>query len=220
MEAANELFATERGHFFELKHLLLEVTRPSSRNTSPAPPFVTKERALLLLSHIYAQLQRAIRTQTTLAHSKIPSDLEELTNLSEASQTELVRWIFTNEDKVWRARGGRPGEETLSQFVALLKARNAFPCVPGVICFFERPERDAQGSIRDARVCGYLLGEWVHATVYEVITTWTSPHCRGMGIALQMYATYFALILAYELQVRGASLSSAAKSQPSSRHHL
>lgn len=98
-----------------------------------------------------------------------------------------MRWIFTNEDKVWRARGGRPGEETLSQFLALLSPKSGLPCVPGVVCFFERPERDAQGNVRDARVCGYLLGEWVDADTYEVITTWTSPHCRGMRVALLMY---------------------------------
>jgi hypothetical protein len=28
-----------------------------------------------------------------------------------------MKWIFSNEDKVWRDRGGRPGEETLTSFL-------------------------------------------------------------------------------------------------------
>lgn len=66
------------------------------------------------------------------------SDLEELAHLTEATQAELVRWVFTNEDKVWRARGGRPGEETLAQFLALLQPHKGHPCVPGIVCFFQR----------------------------------------------------------------------------------
>lgn len=28
-----------------------------------------------------------------------------------------MKWIFGNEDRVWRDRGGRPGEETLQTFI-------------------------------------------------------------------------------------------------------
>lgn len=33
------------------------------------------------------------------------------------TQEIFIRWIFSNEDKVWRDRGGRPGEETLHSFM-------------------------------------------------------------------------------------------------------
>ena len=52
--------------------------------------------------------------------------------------------------------------------------------------------------MRDARVCGYLVGEWVSESEYEVITTWTSPHCRGMRIALFMYVQAKSLCLRFE----------------------
>ncbi len=37
-----------------------------------------------------------------------------------------MKWIFKNEDRVWRDRGGRPGEETLSAFVALADTQLQF----------------------------------------------------------------------------------------------
>jgi hypothetical protein len=35
-------------------------------------------------------------------------------------QVELMKWVFRNEDKVWRDRGGRPYDETLQMFLNLV----------------------------------------------------------------------------------------------------
>jgi hypothetical protein len=61
VESVSELFVSERGHFFELKHLL-EMVKLSA--TQP-PQFVTKECAQQLLSHMHTLLQRAIRTASS-----------------------------------------------------------------------------------------------------------------------------------------------------------
>lgn len=50
---------------------------------------------------------------------------------------EIMKWIYKNEDKVWRDRGGRPGEETLSSFTSLINPSLQFSHVPipGFIAF-------------------------------------------------------------------------------------
>ena len=46
--------------------------------------------------------------------------LVQITNLEESLQESLMGWIFENEDRVWRYRGGRDGRETYAQFVGFL----------------------------------------------------------------------------------------------------
>ncbi|XP_064383534.1 uncharacterized protein LOC135332129 isoform X2 [Halichondria panicea] len=40
--------------------------------------------------------------------------------LPDALQEEIIHWVFGNEDRVWRYRGGRDGHETLQQFMYFL----------------------------------------------------------------------------------------------------
>ena len=35
-------------------------------------------------------------------------------------QEEVMHWIFGNEDRVWRNRGGRDGYETIEQYMNFL----------------------------------------------------------------------------------------------------
>ena len=35
-------------------------------------------------------------------------------------QEEVMHWIFGNEDRVWRYRGGRDGYETIDQYLRFL----------------------------------------------------------------------------------------------------
>jgi GNAT superfamily N-acetyltransferase len=44
-----------------------------------------------------------------------------LENVDRKPQEQLIKWIFGNEDRVWRDRGGRPGEETLDTFLAFVR---------------------------------------------------------------------------------------------------
>ena len=57
VEAVDELFNSERGHFFEMKHLLEVI----SAMPTP-PPFLKKERVVQLLAHMHSLLRRAICT--------------------------------------------------------------------------------------------------------------------------------------------------------------
>ena len=41
-------------------------------------------------------------------------------SLPGALQEEVMHWVFRNEDRVWRHRGGRDGHETLQQFMSFL----------------------------------------------------------------------------------------------------
>lgn len=44
-------------------------------------------------------------------------ELQNLSNMSNALQIGYMKLIFRREDFVWRSRGGRPGEETLVDFL-------------------------------------------------------------------------------------------------------
>ena len=46
-------------------------------------------------------------------------------SLEESFQEELMHWIFANEDRVWRFRGGRDGYETLTQYLGFLPQKQA-----------------------------------------------------------------------------------------------
>jgi len=51
---------------------------------------------------------------------KKKAHMVQISDLSPYLQENVMRWIYRNEDKVWRNRGGRPGEETLETFTGLL----------------------------------------------------------------------------------------------------
>jgi hypothetical protein len=93
------LFQTNRSHFFELKGHL---------------------EALVKNNEITDQ-QRTILKQ--MKHKLlIQARLHDFNDFSYPSQNEIIRWIFRNEDKVWRDRGGRP-EETLSTFLDFIEPK-------------------------------------------------------------------------------------------------
>ena len=48
-----------------------------------------------------------------------------------------MQWIYKNEDKVWRDRGGRPGEETLTSFTSLVEQQpqHSHAPIPGLLAF-------------------------------------------------------------------------------------
>jgi hypothetical protein len=170
-----------------------------------------------------------------------------------------MRWIFRNEDRVWRARGGR-SDETLDTFLSLLrenapeydpdhycvlppvpenqlsedstpnitdpnrKATNTDildcneelpmqikqiwrgPSFPGVVVFLPEVDFTTPSSLqKPGAIIAYSVGECVFyqqspetatntkqvvnnpALCYEIVTAWTDPGHRGLGLAVRMY---------------------------------
>ena len=90
-------------------------------------------------------------------------------------QLEVMRWIFKNEDRVWRYRGGRDGCETVEEFLSFVDTA-AVPGskttkFPGVITFAvarkqrregEKPPQDHPEDLFPLQnIIGYAVGEFV-----------------------------------------------------------
>lgn len=107
------LFGESRSQFFELRSHWLQFETSQYSTGDDGHPFsdeILKQRkvdaaaakkALKLAWHMMADLQ------TTLSYDQF----------TRQSQEQLIKWVFGNEDRVWRERGGRPGEETLATFL-------------------------------------------------------------------------------------------------------
>jgi hypothetical protein len=52
-------------------------------------------------------------------------------------KAELMKWMYKNEDRVWRDRGGRPGEETLASFMNLInpQLQHTHKPIPGLLAY-------------------------------------------------------------------------------------
>lgn len=115
-----------------------------------------------------------------------------------------MRWIFNNEDRVWRDRGGRPNTETVNTFLNLIlpenendRTINHFGRDPlaGFIVAPHKIYTESDGkyaltvSKRDIQLAGYCVGDFVDVYHYEVITAWTHQQFRGMNIASKMYVS-------------------------------
>lgn len=112
-----QLFCESRAQFFELRSHWISLSEnfiirssPTSKqelsdDDSPGvilPADVDKaRRGLKMARSLMGDLQ------TTLSFDQ----------LARVPQEQMMRWVFGNEDRVWRERGGRPGEETLSVFL-------------------------------------------------------------------------------------------------------
>jgi hypothetical protein len=109
-------FYEHRSQFFELRShwMVLEDSLHLDHNDREDQHPMTDEmieqqrldaavakRALALARQLMAEVQ------TTVSYDIIPRQPQE----------QIIKWIFGNEDRVWRERGGRPGEETLSTFI-------------------------------------------------------------------------------------------------------
>jgi hypothetical protein len=79
-----------------------------------------------------------------------------LLSLSDSLQEEIIHWIFRNEDRVWRYRGGRDGRETLHQFMSFLCRQNANP---RVVSTYEVPKKVFAGVITFCVPCALQCEE-------------------------------------------------------------
>ena len=121
------LFVESRAQFFELRshwNALAQSQyldpKDSDKNNADAskdsgeirPSDVEKaKRGLKMARSLMSEVQ------TTLSFDK----------LARVPLEQTIRWIFGNEDRVWRERGGRPGEETLSVFLNFCRAYESDP---------------------------------------------------------------------------------------------
>ena len=111
-----ELFFESRAQFFELRSHWIALsdaqysdpTTKEKESSDPAAATIADksdiEKAKRGLKHARALMSEL---QTTVSFDQ----------LSRVPLEQSIRWIFGNEDRVWRERGGRPGEETLSVFL-------------------------------------------------------------------------------------------------------
>jgi len=159
----------------------------------------------------YNELKRILRSRLEIVH---------ISELSDFEQETVMRWIFRNEDKVWRDRGGRPKEETLAAFLNLLKKPILQPqengsstivggtmgeslkikskpisdkhFLPGLLAITGNPNANPNISkINDESIAGYMIGEFESGNKYEVITVWVDKKYKGMNLAVKLYENIF-----------------------------
>ncbi|KAJ3034252.1 hypothetical protein HDV00_005245 [Rhizophlyctis rosea] len=153
------LFVQKRHQFWQLWSFLKNVDVQMVEGSEDV-----KEMKLHRMKRIVAMAQYSVR----------------IDSLDPRLQVEFMRWIFKNEDKVWRFRGGRHGE-TLEEFLAFLDLRDtrkstSTPEVgrvlqvkyPGV-CIVLLPKGQPVGCrlhkirhlLQADDILGYVIGEFV-----------------------------------------------------------
>lgn len=128
----------------------------------------------------------------------------------------MIHWIFSNEDRVWRYRGGRDGHETLQQFMLFIgDAQGGKPVYPGVAAFAVPAslsnsfQVDISRDFGVSNLIGYAVGEVMTPSLlerqdededgvvirwrpnkmncYEVVTSWIHPKYQKLNLSIQMY---------------------------------
>ncbi|XP_062513876.1 uncharacterized protein LOC134189578 isoform X2 [Corticium candelabrum] len=179
------LFAESRKRFFEMKSFI--------------------EKLLHRVSNF--GLQRKYKEM--LAVLQASTQVVPICDLPAALAEELIHFIFRNEDRVWRYRGGRDGYETLQQYMGFLgRTTNAESgglsvCVSkpqafagmAVFCVPSGFYSDYNYRVED--VIAYAVGEYVPLVetdvelpsefAYEVVTAWVHPRFRSLSLSIQMY---------------------------------
>ncbi|KAJ3282262.1 hypothetical protein HK104_010983 [Borealophlyctis nickersoniae] len=153
-----DLFVRRRNQFEELRSYLMSVRSCRGPNVQ---------------HWVNSQLKRMqnvlFETQYTLR----------IDSLEPRLQVEVMRWIFKNEDKVWRFRGGRHGE-TLDEFMAFLpQTAKDVPVADGKypgVCVFMLPRGHQLGKPVDAVVSALQAEDLIAYAVGEFVLDATSHH--------------------------------------------
>ena len=181
----SELYEHNRMHFHELRHFLLALCH-SGKPAGAASIGGGEALPAALAASTLEMLNLVMRRYVSLTP---------INALSRADGQALMRWVFRNEDRVWRHRGGRPGHETVSEFLGFLAGE-----LPGVVLLasplvaFEGDAPRRLKSRIDDDVVGYCIGEYVDEgslRCYELIAAWVDPRALGLGFATQMYLSIF-----------------------------
>eukprot|EP01105_Mastigella_eilhardi_P007821 TRINITY_DN194_c5_g1_i1.p1 TRINITY_DN194_c5_g1~~TRINITY_DN194_c5_g1_i1.p1 ORF type:complete len:1733 (+),score=377.66 TRINITY_DN194_c5_g1_i1:121-5199(+) len=166
VDALPGLLVRSRRLFLELYARLDHAAHVPDTPTADVPLSAAGRRALLL--ECRRLLLRSVR-------------LVSVDTLPTALQPRLMRWVFGTEDRVWRARGGLPADETVGFYVGLLR--------PGSYAGTVALVADPQCTPFDEAVIGYAVGEYVapDRERYEVVTAWVSDAYRSLGVATALY---------------------------------
>lgn len=129
-----------------------------------------------------------------------------ISSFSVINQKRLIRWIFRNEESVWRFRGGRPNYETLEEYIQFLDqfSGNCRKSFPGVVILpsFREPlsEKSLLKLLESDRIIGYCIGEFsssaeldkdseLNSCSYEFVCAWVDANFNGLHLASDMYLT-------------------------------
>lgn len=127
------MFYESRAQFFELRNHWTSVSKSAYLEPSPLSKDIisqaTQESGELtnLNGHLSSEKAKQIKKRD-IENSKLGlammrslmAELQTIVSFDTIGRVPLestVKWIFGNEDRVWRERGGRPGEETLTIFL-------------------------------------------------------------------------------------------------------
>jgi hypothetical protein len=124
-------------------------------------------------------------------------------SLPRVTQEELMCWVFHNEDRVWRYRGGRCGHETLQQFMGFLgDGLHGNRTCPGVATFMvpnTSTSLDLEHDCKVENLVGYSIGELINpsnegaltdlpsTSCYEIALGWVHPKYRRLNVSIDMY---------------------------------
>ena len=179
-----ELYEHNKMHFHELRRFLTAVCRGHTAGATFAR--VAEALPVALASSTLAALDQVMRRFVTLSP---------VSALSRADGQSLMRWVFRNEDRVWRHRGGRPGHETVGEFLGFLAGElPGFVLLASPLVTFEGDTPRRLRSRIDDDVMGYCIGEYVdegRLRCYELIAAWVAPCGQGLGFATDMYFAIF-----------------------------
>ncbi|XP_065061836.1 uncharacterized protein LOC135688772 isoform X1 [Rhopilema esculentum] len=135
-----------------------------------------------------------------------------INDLPQNLQEELMHWIFGNEDRVWRYRGGRDGYETIEQYLNFLphvrsaKENESIFAFPGVIAVVTKRGNFSLTAIQLKDIAAYAVGEYVEEfdeadeavisrtempMYYEIVTAWVDPNYRKLNISIKLYLEIF-----------------------------
>eukprot|EP00727_Mastigamoeba_balamuthi_P010806 m51a1_g6348 putative C-tail anchored protein (1629) ;mRNA; r:72962-79031 len=169
LRSASETLAEDRDLFLEIRALCERWSR-----SPQLPACLASDECASRALELRQCMERSVR-------------LVDLRELALHERESMLRWAFRNEDRVWRARGGRPEYESLSDFLSI--ARGA---IPGFVVRL--------GSDATADPIAYCVGEFLVGddgsgrvfkesdNTYEVVTAWVDERCRGTGLSMRMYS--------------------------------
>ena len=171
-----EMYTNNLLHFYELRIHIEAVIRKSN--------YLNENNNFILNEINFSHLNKNLKFMRYLL--KNHSTLNSIGRLPVDQQEHLIRWSFWNEDKVWRYRGGRT-ETTVNDFLHFVNP-DEFSAYPGI---FIRNENCNDGNITSLADCersitAYLVGEFVNANTYEIVTAWTDPHYTKLNFAVSV----------------------------------
>ena len=182
-----ELYTFATDHFFDLRKFLHLYTNKQTLDNDKCASFTDVEVSQWRCSCNDVVMNNAF--------------IVAINSLPRRQQEHLMLWVFKNEDRVWRLRGGRPGHETPDDYLSMMKSPqlnisssddktlsyvdNTVEPFPGFVLLSSNMQ-DCE-KLDTSNVVGYCVGEWISHCEYEITTAWVSPRYNGLGFATRLY---------------------------------